>query len=87
MIPGFPHSIRIRLAGLKTFFLLPGQPTGQRQSNVRKEQNIVLIRPILFLHYEESLVSSNLNSNLLRFHCAHPNVHIKKSYLVSFFFE
>ena len=26
------------------------------------------------LHYEESLVSSNLNSSLLRFHCAHPNV-------------
>ena len=34
-----------------------------------------LIRPILFLYYEESLVSSNLNSNLLRFHCAHPNLH------------
>ena len=33
-----------------------------------------LIRPILFLYYEESLVSSNLNSNLLRFHCAHPTV-------------
>ena len=27
---------------------------------------------ILFLYYEESLVSSNLNSNLLRFHCAQP---------------
>ena len=29
---------------------------------------------ILFLYYEKSL-SSNLNSNLLWFHCAHPNVH------------
>ena len=35
------------------------------------------IGPILFLYYEESLVSSNLNSNLLRFHCAHPNVCFK----------
>ena len=25
------------------------------------------------IYYEESLVSSNLNSNLLWFHCAHPN--------------
>ena len=34
-----------------------------------------LIGPILFLYYEESLVSSNLNSKQLRFHCAHPNLH------------
>ena len=53
------------------------QPTGQRQSNVRM-QNFFLIGPILFWYYEESLVSSNLNSNLLRFHCAHPNVHVFK---------
>ena len=33
------------------------------------------IGPILFLYYDKSLVSSNLNSNLLRFHRAHPNVH------------
>ena len=51
------------------------QPTEQRKSNVRTQQ-IKSIRPILFLYYEESLVSSNLNSNLLRFHCAHPNVNI-----------
>ena len=38
-----------------------------------------LIRPILFLYYEESLVSSNLNSNLLRFHCVRPNVHTAHS--------
>ena len=34
-----------------------------------------IIRPILFLYYEESLASSNLNSKLLRFHCAHPNIY------------
>ena len=34
------------------------------------------IRPILFLYYDESLVSSNLKSNLLSFHCAHPCKHI-----------
>ena len=77
MIPDFPHNIKIRLARLKK--LHPDvaklrQPTGQRQSNVRTQQKN-LIRPILFLYYEESLVSSNLNSKLLRFHCTHPNVH------------
>ena len=50
------------------------QPTGQRQSNERTQQKTFLIEPILFLYYEESLVSSNLNSNLLKFHCAHPNL-------------
>ena len=30
--------------------------------------------PILFLYYEESLVSSNLNSKLFGFHCVRPNV-------------
>ena len=34
----------------------------------------ISIGPILFLYYEESLVSSNLNSKQLRFHCAHPNL-------------
>ena len=34
-----------------------------------------LILPILFLHYEESLVSSNLNSKLFIFHCVRPNLH------------
>ena len=33
------------------------------------------IGPILFSCYEESLVSSNLNSIQLRFHGAHPNLH------------
>ena len=39
------------------------------------DENKFQFGPILFLHYEVSLVSSNLNSNLHRFHCAHPNVH------------
>ena len=39
------------------------------------QQKKTLIGPILFLYYEESLVSSNLNSKLLRFHCAHSNLH------------
>ena len=35
-----------------------------------------LIGPILFFYYyEKSLVSSNLNSNLLCFHCVQPNDH------------
>ena len=55
------------------------QPTGQRLSNVRMQQKTVSIGPILFLYYEENLVSSNLNSKLLRFHCAHPNVHTDKN--------
>ena len=59
-----------------SFFKLK-QPTGQRQSNVRKQQNKILIRPTLFLYYEESLVSPSLISNLLRFHCAHAILHTK----------
>ena len=35
----------------------------------------ILIGLILFLYYEESLVSSNLNSKLLRFHSVRPNVY------------
>ena len=49
--------------------------TEQRQDATKKN----LIGPIIFLYYEESLASSNLNSKLLRFHCAHPNV---STYLV-----
>ena len=48
------------------------QPTGQRLSNVRRHQTKISIGPILFSYYEESRVSSNLNSNLIRIHCAHP---------------
>ena len=49
------------------------QPTRQRQFNVRTQQNKIN-QANLILYYEESLVSSNLNSKLLRFHCAHPNL-------------
>jgi hypothetical protein len=60
MMPDFPHNIRIRLAQL--FFLLHPDVA---LDNVGY---LSLIRPILFLYYEESLVSSNLNSKLFRFH-------------------
>ena len=49
------------------------QPSGQRLSNIRVQQK-KSIGPILFLYYEESLVSSNLNSKQLRFHGAHPRL-------------
>ena len=52
------------------------QPTGQRLSNVRMKQKKNSIGPILILYYEESLVSSNLKSNLLRFPCAHPDLYL-----------
>ena len=67
MIPDFPHIIKIRLAPLKLFFV------GSWLCKVRTKQKKIIMGPILFLYYEESLVSSNLNSNLLTFHCAHPN--------------
>ena len=35
------------------------------------------IGPILFLYYEESLISSNLNSKQLRFHGVRPNIQSK----------
>ena len=57
------------------------QPTGQRQSNAMTQPKNISIGPILFLYYEECLVSSNLNSNLLRLHCAHPNVHTMFKYV------
>ena len=53
------------------------QPTGQRQSNVRTK-HFFLIGPIFFLYYEESLVSSNLNSKLFRFHCVRPKLDTHK---------
>ena len=50
------------------------QPTGQRLKNVRMQQTKISIVQILFLYYEESLVSSNLNSKLFRFHCVRPSI-------------
>ena len=94
MIPDFPYNIRIRLAQLKIYFLAgtgilillclcpvsclslekfswDSQQGRQSQSNVRKQQSY---------SYEESLVSPNLNSNLLMFHWAHPIMYIPTSY-------
>ena len=43
---------------------------------VRMQQNIFFNwSNLIFVHYEESLLSSNLNSKLFRFHIAHPNLH------------
>ena len=74
MRPDFAKSLPCWLSQFRKAKLR--QPTGQRLSKVRTQQKFFLIGPMLFLYYEESLVSSNLNSNLLRFHCAHPNVYI-----------
>ena len=78
MIPDFPHNIRIRLAQLIIFSrctltLLSLCPVGclsLEKLNWDSQQGRDLatsgynkkIVPILFLQYEESLVSSNLNS-------------------------
>ena len=74
--------VGFQLSG-QTFKAKLRQPTGQRQSNVMTQQNENLSGPILFLYYEESLVSSNLNSNLLMFHCAHPNIHTMFKYVTA----
>ena len=77
MIPDFPHSMKIRLTPLKTFLLRPDVAKSLlcwlSQLNTTKKN---LMGPILFLYYEERLVSSNLNSKQLRFHGAHPNIHM-----------
>ena len=77
MKPDFPHNIRIRLAGLKFHFVAYCGSAKLRQINIRTQQN-KSIWPTLFLNYEESLVSSNLNSKLFRFHCVRPSLHIFK---------
>ena len=75
MIPDFPIDIRIRFAEFRKAKMR--QPTGQRLCNFRTQQK-KSIGPILFLCYEESLVSSNLNLKQLRFHGAHPKLYIRK---------
>ena len=66
MIPDFPHNIRKNFSTLR-------EPTGQRE---KRHDSTKSIGPILFIYYVESLVSSNLNSKLFRFHCVRPtNVH------------
>ena len=54
---------------------LPTETANRAETEHRQEATFFLIGPILFLYYEESLVSSNLNSKQLisRFHGVHPN--------------
>ena len=40
-----------------------------------RNKNAFFIKPILFLYYEKSLLSSNLNSKLFSFHRVKPNLH------------
>ena len=47
-----------------------------QQGNVTVQQTKMSIEPFLFLYYEVSLASSNLNSKQLRFHGVGPNVYI-----------
>ena len=83
MIPDFPHNIRIRLAQLKFFCcpltLLKLCPVGCLSlafQNWDSQQGRDLATSGRNRQkFEESLVSSNLNSKQLRFHGAHPNVH------------
>ena len=91
MIPDFPHNIRIRLA----FFLLlpdvalslPSWLSQFRDRTMYETTKMFLIRPILFLYYEESLVSSNLNSKLFRFHCVRPDVDSNQKTIKQFFWQ
>ena len=81
MIPDFPYNIRIRLAWLKIFCccLSLAETANRAETEQRQDATKKIIEPILFLYYEESLLSSNLNSKLLRFHCAHPTIHTQCS--------
>ena len=81
MIPDRPHNIRIRLAELNFLLLLPdvakSLPCWLSQfwkAQLRQPTGQISIGPILFLYYEESLISSNFNSKQLRFHGVRPNV-------------
>ena len=64
--PGFPHNIEIRFAPSKKIFVAACQDATKYFFNWSN---------LIFVHYEESLLSSNLNSKLFRFHIAHPNLH------------
>ena len=74
-IPYIPHNIRIRLAWLKFYFVVSWDSQQGRYFAKTERNKKNSIGPILFLYYEESLESSNLNSKQLRFHGTHPNVH------------
>ena len=62
--------------GLHAYFLQKGieQKVNLMEQSQDSKKN--LIGPILFLYDEESLVLSNLNSKILRFHCTHPKSYI-----------
>jgi hypothetical protein len=74
MIPDFPHNIKIRLAPLKKKMLHPDFATSGHNKKVFDGANLIF-------HYEESLVSSNLNSKLLRFDSVR---HIVCMYVVTY---
>ena len=59
MIPDFPHNIEYDWPNW--FFLL--------------RPDVSLSLPCWLSQYRRSLVSSNLNSKLFRFHCVRPNLH------------
>ena len=86
IIPHFPHNIRIRLAQLKFFLLHPDVALSLTcwlsQFRKAKLSQRKSIGPILFSYYEESLLSSNLNSKLFRFHCVRHNKHINNFTLI-----
>ena len=67
MIPDFPYNIRIILARLKKNVVSWG-----RESNIRMQHFFISGQSYSYNYYEESLVSSNLNSKLFRFHCVKP---------------
>ena len=67
MIPYFPYMLKIRLVQLNFFFML--HPDFAKSLHTKK-----IMGPILCSYYDESLVSSNLNSKLLWFHSVRPNI-------------
>ena len=73
MIPDFPHDIKTRLVPSKKPDVAKSLPCWLSQF-IQDATKKISIWPILFLYYEESLVSSSLNSKLFRFHSAHPNL-------------
>ena len=85
MIPDFPHNIYKNMIGPIEFFLfrpdvaktLPCWLSQFRKATetANRTQQKKSIGPILLLYYEESLVSSNLNSKLFWFHCVRPNIY------------
>ena len=77
MKPDFPHNMKIRLVRLNFVVV-------SWLCKVRTQQKKMLMGPILFLYYEESLVSSNLNSKLLWFLSVRPNVDVVLSLLLRF---